>query len=284
MPRAAVVALPASTSKTAAQENFPVASLLLPAATRARVMAFYHFARIADDIADNPALTADSKILRLDALEETLCGRHEVNEYTESAQSLRDAVGGDEALLGHAAQLLQAFRRDAVSDHCRDWGDLMLYCQFSAAPVGRFLLALHGENPAAMTASDSLCAALQVLNHIQDCGEDYRVLGRVYVPRVWLAGHGIDNDALLNETTSPALRQVLDLALDHVDALLDMARPLPSRIRDRRLRLEAAVILTLAERLSERLRHHDPLASKVRLTSMGYACAVLAGLWRGLRA
>ena len=283
MPRAAVVAMPSNASKTAAEENFPVASLLLPAATRARVMAFYHFARTADDIADDPRLSAEGKILRLDALEETLAGRHEANDYTASAQALRDAVGGDDILLGYAGQLLQAFRRDAVVDHCRDWGDLMLYCRFSAAPVGRFLLALHGEQADTFGPSDSLCAALQVLNHLQDCADDLGSLGRVYIPRDWLRSHGLTHDVLAEETTPPPLRQVFDLALDHVDGLLELAHPLPRRIRDRRLRLQAAVTLVVAERLSAGLRRQDPLARKVALSPLDYAGAVIAGLWRGCR-
>lgn len=283
MSRAAVVAMPAKSSKIATQENFPVASLLLPAATRARVMAFYHFARTADDIADNPELTADSKILRLEALEETLLGRHETTTFTAAATDLRNAVNGDEVLLGHAAQLLQAFRRDAVIGHCRDWGDLMLYCRFSAAPVGRFLLALYGEEASILPAADSLCAALQVLNHLQDCGDDFRTLGRVYLPRDWLRGHGLTPDVLAEESTPPALRQVFDLALDHVDALIDLARPLPRALRSRRLGLEASVTLAAAERLSARLRRHDPLAEKVRLSPLNYTVAVLIGLWRGVR-
>lgn len=261
-----------------------MASLLLPAATRRQVMAFYRFARTADDIADNPSLTADSKILRLDALEETLAGRHEVTEYTLAANDLRQAVNGDEALLAQAAQLLQAFRRDAVVDHCRDWGDLMMYCQFSAAPVGRFLLQLHGESVATFGPSDSLCAALQVLNHLQDCADDLAALGRVYIPATWLRGAGLSHDVLAEETTPPALREVFDITLDHVDGLIDLARPLPQRINSRRLRLQAAITLVVAERLSARLRRQDPLARKVKLTPPEYAAAVIAGLWRGLRA
>lgn len=258
-----------------------MASRLLSTATRAQVMAFYRFARTADDIADAPNLTADSKILRLDALEEALMGRDDGAEMGAPARDLRHAVNGDETLLAQAAQLLQAFRRDAVVDHCRDWGDLMMYCQFSAAPVGRFLLQLHGESPTAFGASDSLCAALQVLNHLQDCADDLGTLGRVYIPRAWLRGAGLTHDVLIEETTSPQLRQVFDIALDHVDGLIDMARPLPSRIRNRRLRLQAAITLAVAERLSARLRQDDPLAHKVKLSPPEYAAAVISGLWRG---
>jgi squalene synthase HpnC len=276
--------MPATRSKTAAEENFPVASLLLPAATRRQVMAFYHFARTADDIADNPVYTPDSKILRLDALEEALLGRDDGAEVGASARDLRHAVNGDEALLAHAAQLLQAFRRDAVVDHCRDWGDLMMYCRFSAAPVGRFLLQLHGESTAAFGPSDSLCAALQVLNHLQDCADDLGTLGRVYIPAAWLRGAGLSHDVLAEEATCAELRQVFDITLDHVDGLIDLARPLPARINDRRLRLQAAITLVVAERLSARLRRSDPLARKVALTPLEYACAVIVGLWRGYRA
>lgn len=261
-----------------------MASLLLPAATRRQVMAFYRFARTADDIADAPYYTPDSKILRLDALEEALMGRDDGAEMGAPARDLRHAVNGDEALLAEAAQLLQAFRRDAVVDHCRDWGDLMMYCRFSAAPVGRFLLQLHGESPGTFAASDSLCAALQVLNHLQDCADDLGTLGRVYIPRAWLRGAGLSHDALIEETTSPPLRQVFDIALDHVDGLIDLARPLPARIVNPRLRLQAAITLRVAEKLSARLRHDDPLAHKVKLSPLEYGAAVLVGLWRGWRA
>lgn len=282
MPRAAVVALPATASRTAAQENFPVASLLLAAATRTQVMAFYAFARTADDVADDPGLGADDKLARLDVLEEALAGADLAGG--ETALALRQAVAGDEVLLNHAGQLLQAFRRDAVVDHCRDWGDLMLYCRFSAAPVGRFLLALHGEDSAAFAPSDSLCAALQVLNHLQDCADDLGNLGRVYIPRDWLRGNGLTHDVLAEETTPPPLRRVFDITLDHVDGLIDMARPLPRAIRDRRLRMQAAITLVVAERLSARLRRDDPLARRVQLSPLDYAGAVAAGLWRGCRA
>lgn len=281
MPRAAVVALPAHTSKTAREENFPVASMLLPAAVRHQVMAFYHFARTADDIADNPHLAADIKLIRLDALEEALHGATGQPD-TLTAVALRQAVGGNDVLLGHAAQLLQAFRRDALVDHCRDWCDLMAYCRFSAAPVGRFLLELHGETADTVAPSDALCAALQVLNHLQDCGDDFSALGRVYIPRDWLQMAGLGYDAFAEEVTGPDLRRVLDMTLDHVDGLIEMARPLPARIANRRLRCQAAITCAIAERLSARLRRADPLAQQVRLSSLDYAKAVVVGVLQGL--
>jgi squalene synthase HpnC len=278
LPRIAAAPLPPTTGKTAQGENFPVASLLLPAAIRAQVMAFYRFARAADDIADDPALTPEDKLARLDAYDRALAGAGKAAE----AMVLRDAVAGDSLLLGHAAQLLDAFRRDAVTDCCRDWADLMTYCQFSAAPVGRFLLDLHGEKAEAVPASDALCAALQVLNHLQDCGTDYRALGRVYLPRNWLLMAGIGPESLAAPRSEPGLRAVLDQVLDQVDGLIDLARLLPGLIADWRLRLQAGITVAAAERLSHHLRRRDPLAEPVKLSPLDNAGVIVAGILLGL--
>lgn len=258
-----------------------MASLLLPPHVRHQVMAFYCFARLADDVADDPALSPDDKLARLDALETALAGRAATTDSLPALR-LREAVSGDEELLGYAAQLLQAFRRDALVDHCRDWGDLMTYCRFSAAPVGRFLLTLHGEGPDTLPPADSLCAALQVLNHLQDVTDDLAALRRVYLPRDWLQMAGLGRDALRAGHTSPELRRVFDVALDHVDGLIELARPLPGRIVNRRLRCQAAITVQVAERLSARLRRADPLASKVKLSPLDYVLAVVWGIVGGL--
>lgn len=279
MARAAAASLPSTTGKTAEAENFPVASRLLSAKVRRQVMAFYRFARTADDIADNPAFSPEYKLTRLDALERALGG---APAEAAEGHALRAAVAGDETLLGHAALLLQAFRRDAVSDHCRDWGDLMTYCRYSAAPVGRFLLDLHGESSETGPPADALCAALQVLNHLQDCGVDYRALGRVYIPRDWLQIEGVAPDAFAGERAEPDLRAVLDQVLDQVDGLLDLAHALPGRIANRRLRIQAAITLAMAERLSALLRRRDPLAETVKLSPLGYVGAATRGLLIGL--
>ncbi|MEW5727002.1 MAG: squalene synthase HpnC [Pseudomonadota bacterium] len=283
MSRAAAAALPSPTGKTAGDESFPVASFLLPTAVRRQVMAFYAFARAADDVADAPDLTPEAKLARLDELEEALRGRRSGPDG-DTAAAFRSAIDADDLLIDHAVQLLHAFRRDAVTDHCRDWADLMTYCRFSAAPVGRFLLDLHGEDPATFAAGDALCAAHQILNHLQDCGADFKALGRVYLPRDWLLSAGITNEVFAGDASPPELRSVFDMVLDAVDGLIDLARPLPSQIRDRRLRLEAAATIAVAERLSVLLRVQDPLARPVKLTPLQYLGAFLSGIARGLKA
>ncbi len=272
--RAAAVSLPVS-GGVPARGGLPTVALLLPAMVRRQVVAFYRFAIAADDVADAPGLSGEEKLARLDRLEHGLAGGPEAEA---EVLELRRAVGGDALLLDHASQLLHAFRRDAVCDHCRDWADLMTYCRFSAAPAGRFLLALHGEPPETYAAGDALCTALQVLNLIQDCGKDYRALGRVYLPRDWLYGAGVATDAFAGKAAPPELRLVIDEVLDGVDGLLELARPLPLLLRAWRLKLEAAVVIALADRLSRRLRHADPLAETVRPSVADMAVASVAGL------
>jgi len=280
--RAAAASLPAA-SKTASQENFPVASLLLPKMKRATIMAYYHFARHADDVADSATLAPNEKVDGLDALDRALHGT-ESGPALVLAEEYRRAVGGDEAMIEHASQLLQAFRRDAVRDYCEDWPDLMAYCRYSAAPVGRFLLDLSGESHDTFPPSDALCAALQVLNHLQDCGKDYHELKRVYIPRDWLAAQGLTVRVLEGDHSPAALRHVLDQMLDATDGLIELAQPLAGRVKDLRMRLQCAITVRVAEKLSAKLRRGDPLAERVKLNKLDYAGVVLVGLWRGLTA
>jgi squalene synthase HpnC len=272
-------------SRTAATENFPVGSRLLPRALRPAVASFYRFARAADDIADNPLLDPTSKLEQLDAMDRNLTGdaADTSSGATARAAELRGVCLERGLSLDNARHLLIAFRADAANRPCRAWSDLLAYCRYSATPVGRFLLELHGEDRATYPASDALCTALQVLNHIQDCQADFRLLHRVYVPTDWLGERGLTPRALLAERASPELRSVLDRLLDGVDRLNETAAALPGSIAQRGLRMEAAGILEISRRLAAKLRRHDPLAGRVALTRFEKLRAVVAGAARSWR-
>jgi len=167
--------------KGAAGENFPVGSFLLPRALRPHLAAFYAFARAADDIADNPALAPVDKIARLDRMAKALEGAQGGDSAPEKARRMRESLAVTDVSPRHCLDLLDAFRQDAVKSRYEDWHDLLDYCNRSAAPVGRYLIDLHGEDRALWPPADALCNALQVLNHLQDCGEDYRAMDRVYI-------------------------------------------------------------------------------------------------------
>jgi len=241
-------------------ENFPVASRLVRAELRPTILAFYRFARAADDVADHPTAGAAEKLAELDLLE---AGLHGGASASEQGGSLRSALRARNLTDRHALELLEAFRRDVTKRRYADWAELMDYCRYSAAPVGRFVLDLHGESPTLWPMNDSLCAALQVINHLQDCAKDYRELDRVYVPLDELGAHGLAVETLGERQASPSLRAVIVALARRTGTLLASSRPLAERIADRRLALEVGVIQALAESLVRRLERRDPLSERV---------------------
>jgi hydroxysqualene synthase len=262
--------------KDRGDENFPVGSLLIRRELRAHVHAFYAFARNADDIADSATLPAEEKIARLDAVEDVLLGRRDTG--SPSAGRLRASLAATGVTPRHSTDLLIAFRRDATKRRYANWDELRDYCRYSAMPVGRHVLDLHGEDRTTYEPSDALCTALQVLNHLQDCAKDLGALDRCYLPLDLLACSGASVRDLRNPAETPGLRRAFTVLLDHVDALNAAAIELPRRTRSRRLRLETAVIVGLAHRLARRLRRGDPLARRVKLTRGDFVSCTAAAL------
>ncbi|MGF1630799.1 MAG: squalene synthase HpnC [Kiloniellaceae bacterium] len=263
--------------KGAADENFPVGSWLLPAALRPHVATYYAFARAIDDIADNPALAAADKIARLCAFEAALIDPAAAGAGLEKATRLRESLAATAVPAVRGTDLIAAFKQDAVKLRYADWGELLGYCRLSANPVGRYLLDLHGEDPAGYPASDALCTALQILNHLQDCQDDFHNLDRVYLPLEWLRAEGLDVTVLDGDTSPPGFRRLLDRCLDGVDRLIEQAGLLPGQLRSSRLAMESAVIVQLARRLSARLRAGDPLAGRVALSRGDFLISGLKG-------
>ena len=274
--RSSVVEAPSG--KNAAYENFPVGSFLLPAALRPQVAVFYAYARAIDDIADSPDLTAEDKIARLDGFERALLGRERGEDSGfAKAHAMRDVLGATGIPFRHCLDLISAFKQDSVKHRYADWSDLIDYCNRSAAPVGRFLLDLHGGSRHGYAPADALCNALQVLNHLQDCQEDYRKIDRVYLPQDWLREARSTDTDLDRQAATPALRRVLDRCLDGVDALLEQATKLPAGLASRRLALESGAILDIARSLSRLLRRQDPLARRVRLGKPAFVWCCMRG-------
>lgn len=252
-------------------ENFPVASVLLKPRHRAPILAFYRFARAADDIADHPAAQPTDKLARLAAMRAGLSG-----EGAPEAMALARVMVDRGLDPTHAHELLDAFTQDVTVDRYPDWDALIGYCRVSAMPVGRFVLDVHGEDRAAWPLSDALCAALQVVNHLQDCGKDYHAIGRVYIPADALAAAGARADELAAPAASPALRATIAALAERTCGLLRESAPFARAIRDRRLAAEVAIIQRLAENLATRLRTFDPLSERVHHRS-AHAAWLAAG-------
>lgn len=278
MQGASVVERPSG--KGAADENFPVGSWLLPARLRGHIASFYAYARAIDDIADDPDLEPQEKIARLDRFARAVAGNETGDPALRKAHEIRRSLKETGVTHRHCVDLTRAFKQDAVKLRYDDWDDLMGYCNFSAAPVGRYLVDLHGQPSSAYPASDALCNALQVLNHLQDCGDDYEALNRVYLPQDWMSEAGGEVDDLAGTRSTPALRQVMDRCLDATGQLLVLARTLPGQLRNLRFAMEAAVIVAIADKLCAELRRRDPLAERVVLGKLQFLGCFLAGIGR----
>ena len=259
-------------------ENFPVASRLIHPRHRAPILAFYEFVRTADDIADHATLAPQDKLALLDRLEATLLGRSDEDAV---GVALRAQLAARQLSPRHAQDLLTAFRMDVTKLRYRDWDDLIGYCTYSAMPVGRFVLDVHGESRVTWPANDALCAALQIINHLQDCGKDYRELDRVYIPLDGLAETGATVADLGAPRASAGLLECIHKLADRTGDLLRHSRPFTVGIEDSRLALEVAVIQTFAERLVGVLTRRDPLSERVHLGKAGVAGFGLLGLLWG---
>lgn len=269
--------------KGAGDENFPVGSFLLPKALRPHVAVYYAFARAADDIADNPALEPQDKVDRLNALDRALTGEDAGDDPAlAKAHAVRRSFLQTGVDLDHARDLLSAFKQDAVKTRYDNWDDLIDYCNRSAAPVGRFLLELHGEDRAGFAWSDPLCNALQVLNHLQDCADDYDEMGRVYLPGDWMSENGVTVDDLKAAQSSSGLRVVIDRCLEETVKLLNDAEKLPGNLTSRRLAMESAIIVRIAQKLTTKLQRRDPVKMRVKLNKAEFFVCSVRGVVAGL--
>jgi squalene synthase HpnC len=197
-------------------ENFPVALRLLPERPRAALTRVYEYARFVDDVGDE---ATGERLALLDVVERELravpTGRSELAPVQRLRPLLADGVD-----LQPFVDLIEANRRDQRVTRYAGFSDLLEYCRLSAAPVGRIVLAVAGVRDEQLTArSDAVCAALQILEHCQDVGEDARA-GRVYLPADDLAREGVGDAELAAPTTSAALRRVIAQQVSRADELL----------------------------------------------------------------
>jgi len=253
-------------------ENFPVASFLIAPRHRPPVLAFYKFVRAADDVADSASAPPEEKLALLEQMRASLVGQ---SDFVAEGVALRTALAERGMTPDHALDLLEAFRRDCTKLRYRDWDDVIDYCRYSAMPVGRFVLDVHGESRDLWPANDALCAALQVINHLQDCAKDYRELNRVYIPEPLLAAAGIGVEALAEKRANPPLAGVISGLARQNAALLETSRPFARGIKDGRLAMEVDLIQTLAEDLNRMLINRDPLSQAVHHSKLDVAALFL---------
>ncbi|MEP7023913.1 MAG: squalene synthase HpnC [Actinomycetota bacterium] len=219
-------------TQRATGENFPVAMRVLPARYRQHLMAVYGFARTIDDIGDRAQ--ASERQYLMDELQTDLGRLYRDgagDPQTSVIQALAPAVAQCSIPEQPFLDLIAANRQDQVITRYQSLGGLKGYCVLSANPVGRIVLYVFGQfTPARAKLSDRVCTALQLVEHWQDVGEDYRA-GRIYLPGADLAAYGVAEAELGAPRASAALRSLLAFETQRARALLDSGAPLVGMLR-----------------------------------------------------
>ena len=265
--------------KSYSDENFPVASFLMTKKIRSIVRVFYFFARMADDIADHQKLSSNQKKNILLFFDNAISKSKKTNNKVldKMIARFKELPSGKK----YSRNLLKAFMMDASNKKYKNWNDLLYYCKFSANPVGRFVIDAVNERKnieKIYEASDSLCTALQIINHIQDCKKDFKELNRVYIPESFFKKYSVDKKILRK---SKSIENFERLKIEIVDNVLVSLRKTKLGLREIqswRLRKETLIILNIAKRLCNLLKIKDPLEKQIKLSRIDFIFCFFKGI------
>ena len=265
--------------KSYSDENFPVASFLMTKKIRSIVRVFYFFARMADDIADHQKLSSNQKKNILLFFDNAISKSKKTNNKVldKMIARFKELPSGKK----YSRNLLKAFMMDASNKKYKNWNDLLYYCKFSANPVGRFVIDAVNERKnieKIYEASDSLCTALQIINHIQDCKKDFKELNRVYIPESFFKKYSLDKKILRKSKSEENFERLKIEIVDNVMVSLRKTKLGLREIRSWRLRKETLIILNIAKRLCNLLKINDPLEKQIKLSRIDFIFCFFKGI------
>lgn len=241
-------------------ENFPVASFLLPPVLRGPVAAIYHFARSADDFADEGDAPAKWRLAQLDAYRVELDA---IADETPTQHPIFLALGPVireyQLPLQLFYQLLDAFSQDVSKDRYADFAELSDYCARSANPIGRLLLHLFGQSSTEqLQQSDAICTALQLINHWQDVGIDALKgdAGRIYLPQDDMARFGVSEEAIQQRVASTNWQSLMKFQVHRARNLMLQGAPL-GWILPGRFGMEVRAIVAGGLRVADKIEARD---------------------------
>ncbi|MBB5192666.1 squalene synthase HpnC [Silvimonas terrae] len=262
-------------------ENFPVGSILLPRRYRKAVASIYHFARHADDIADEGDATPAERLAALAACREELA-RIEAGQapLTARYQALAHTVRQYGVPLSLCGDLLTAFEQDVVKTRYADFGEVVQYCRHSANPVGRILLHIFGAaTDVNLAQSDGICTALQLINFWQDVAVDWQK-DRVYIPQADLERFGVSESAIAQGQVNAAFKRLMAFQVDRTQRMLKGGAPLAVTLPGR-IGLELRLTVLGGDAILEKLKQveYDMFAHRPKLGPADWPRL----LWRALR-
>lgn len=240
-------------------ENFPVASIFLPRHLRRPVEIIYHFARQADDFADEGSIPDNQRLARLDSFRDELgrIANHET-PHTPLFQDIANIVAQHQLPLQLFHDLLDAFSQDVVKKRYATYDEVLDYCRRSANPIGRLLLHLYEENtPQNKIYSDAICTSLQLINFWQDVKKDYAI-GRIYLPQDEMARFGVTEQHIAREFADTSWQALMQFQVQRARDMMNNGAPLGS-ILTGRIGLEMRLIIAGGNRILDKLEsaHYD---------------------------
>jgi len=238
-------------------ENFPVASILMPKRLRKPVAAIYHFARAADDIADEGDLSNEERLQQLDDFRDELI--HIAADETPLMplfQHLAVEVKAHALPLQPMHDLLDAFSQDVIKKRYANYDELLDYCRRSANPVGTLLLHLYEEaTPVNLAYSDAICTSLQLINFWQDVAKDITI-ARIYLPQDDMARFGVTEEQIDQARCDDAWRALMKFQIERARALMLYGKPLGT-ILTGRIGLEMRMIIQGGLRILDKIEAAD---------------------------
>ena len=210
-------------------ENFPVASLVLPERLRQPISVIYAFARTADDFADEGTLDQKERLYKLDEF------HHKLNQIESGVNptgdllflALADTISTHHLPISLFKDLIFAFRQDVTKVRYSTYQDVLFYCKHSANPIGRLLLHLvDAATPDNLTKSDAICTSLQIINFLQDIGQDYDENNRIYLPQQEMQHFNVNEDHFRNKCADDNFRSFIQFQIQRTKILMLTGAPL----------------------------------------------------------
>jgi squalene synthase HpnC len=268
-------------------ENFPVSSFLIDKKLKKIVRVFYFYARTADDIADHAFIKKKEKLRILNFFDN--CLKNKKRSEISVVNKLISYFNKYKFSKKYARDLLVAFKMDVTKNRYEDWSELLHYCKFSANPVGRFVInATYSQKKKKanktlnlekiLHASDSLCTALQIINHMQDCKEDFKNLDRVYIPKNLFKKHKLNVNILMKNNSCQNFSRLKIEIICKVENLLKDIKKSLQLIDIWKLKKETLIILNIAKRLCFLLKIKDPLKKKIKLSTIDLLFCFIKGI------